>query len=440
MTLSFPVEKDCRHIWTPFTQAQTASPPLLITEGKGAILKDANGREYLDLISSWWVNLHGHAHPAIVQAIAEQASKLEQVIFAGCTHEPAINLANSLASLLPGDLGRVFFSDDGSTAVEVALKIALQYHRNMGDTRRTRLLAFEGGYHGDTFGAMATGGRSGFFDAFAPKLFPVDFLPFPATWQGDSAVEEKEQASLAQLDLFLTDHGQETAAIILEPLVQGASGMRMNRPSFIRQVCERVKAAGVLVIFDEVMTGFGRTGTMFALEQVGWTPDMICLAKGLTGGFLPLAVTVCQEYLYEAFLDDGFDKALAHGHSFTANPLGCAAALASLRLFREEDTFRKIETIHQTHQAGLIALENLNLPHLDRFRLCGTIAAFDIDVADAGYRAGIGKIIREKALEHNLLLRPLGNTVYLLPPYCLTAEVLRDTWNRISRIIEELDV
>jgi adenosylmethionine-8-amino-7-oxononanoate aminotransferase len=268
----------------------------------------------------------------------------------------------------------------------------------------------------------------------------VHFLPWAATWQGDSAIGEKEQASLAQLDRYLTEHGRETAAIILEPLVQGAAGMRMTPAGFLRQVCERVKAAGGLVIFDEVMPGFGRTGTMFALEQVGWTPDLLCLAKGLTGGFLPLAVTVCQEYLYEAFLADGFDKALAHGHSFTANPLGCAAALASLRLFREEDTFRRIETIHQGHRAGLIALENRNLPHLGRFRLCGTIAAFDIDVADAGYSAGIGRIIREKALEQGLLLRPLGNTVYLLPPYCLTEAVLRDTWNKISRIIEELDV
>lgn len=440
MAWSFLDTKDYRHIWPPFTQVQTDSPPLLITEGKGAVLRDASDREYLDLISSWWVNLHGHAHPAIAQAIAMQALKLEQVIFAGCIHEPAFNLANCLASLLPGDLDRVFFSDNGSTAVEVALKVALQYHRNVGDTRRTHLLAFEGGYHGDTFGAMSAGKQSGFFDAFASKLFPVQFLPYPMTWHGDSTVEEKEQDSLAQLDRYLTEQGQETAAIILEPLVQGAAGMRMVRPGFLQQVCERVKKAGVLVIFDEVMTGFGRTGTMFALEQVGWIPDMICLAKGLTGGFLPLSVTVCREYLYEAFLDDGFDKALAHGHSFTANPLGCAAALASLRLFTEEDTFRQIEMIHQVHQAGLMSLENQNLPHLRRFRLCGTIAAFDIDVADAGYGASIGKIIRKKALEMGLLLRPLGNTVYLLPPYCLTAEVLHDTWNKISQMMQELDV
>ncbi|HYD63933.1 adenosylmethionine--8-amino-7-oxononanoate transaminase, partial [Azospirillum sp.] len=336
------VELDRRHLWHPFTQAATAPEPIPVVRAEGVSLFTADGREILDLISSWWVNLHGHAHPAIVEAIARQAATLEQVIFADFTHAPAATLAARLAGILPEGLTRVFFSDDGSTAVEVAMKMARQFWRNRGDGRRRRYLAFDGAYHGDTFGAMSVGKSSGFYEPFHDLLFEVSHLDYPATWDGDAEVEAKEAAALAKLDAWLADHGDDVAAFIAEPLVQGAAGMRMVRPAFLRAVVERVRAAGALVIFDEVMTGFGRTGALFASLRAGIAPDLICLSKGLTGGFLPLSATVTTEAIYEGFLDGSFDRAFAHGHSFTANPLGCAAALASMDLLLAPETLARL--------------------------------------------------------------------------------------------------
>ncbi|HTP83100.1 MAG TPA: adenosylmethionine--8-amino-7-oxononanoate transaminase [Alphaproteobacteria bacterium] len=412
---------DARHVWHPFTQAQTAPPPIVVREARGSTLIAADGRSYVDLISSWWVTLHGHAEPAIAEAIARQAASLEQVIFAGFTHEPAALLASRLARLLPRPLTRVFFSDDGSTSVEVALKLALQYWRNRGTPRR-KLLAFEGGYHGDTFGAMAAGRSSGFYAPFHELLFAVDFVPFPATWIGDPEVDAKEEASLAALDAWLARNGEATAAVILEPLVQGAAGMRMCRPEFLRLVIERVRAYDMLVIFDEVMTGFGRTGDLFACETVGTAPDIVCLSKGLTGGFLPMAATVCREPIYEAFLGANFDKAFAHGHSYTANPLGCAAALASLDLLEAPDAGRRRARIADAQARGLATLSGRN--GLSRLRRCGTIAAMTLPAADAGYTAAIGRRCAAFFLERGLLVRPIGNELYLLPPYCVSDDEL----------------
>jgi adenosylmethionine-8-amino-7-oxononanoate aminotransferase len=258
--------QDRAHIWHPFTQAQTADPPIPVVSGKGATLLTADGREIVDLISSWWVNIHGHAHPKIAQAIAEQATRLEQVIFADFTHAPAVTLAERLAAILPGGLSRVFFSDNGSTSVEIALKLAWQYWINTGEAHRNRYLAFEGAYHGDTFGAMSAGASSGFYDPFKPLLFQVDTIPFPETWLDDGAVEAKETVALAALDAWLFRHGAELAAFIAEPLIQGAAGMRMCRPSFMAQVVERIRAVGGLVIFDEVMTGFASLDLTLAPE------------------------------------------------------------------------------------------------------------------------------------------------------------------------------
>lgn len=420
---------DRHHVWHPFTQAQTAPDAIPIASAKGIRLYAEDGREFLDLISSWWVNTHGHAHPTIAAAIAKQAQTLEQVIFAGFTHQPAAQLAYELVQRLPKGLTRVFFSDDGSTAVEVALKMALQYWHNQGETQRTRFLAFEGGYHGDTVGAMSAGKGCGFFDTYGSLLFEVGLLPFPETWDDDTEVEAKEQASLARLDEYLADHGNTLAAVIMEPLIQGSSGMRMCRPEFLQALATRLRAAGILLIFDEVMTGFGRTGAMFASLKAQVTPDIICLSKGLTAGFLPLSVTVASEAIYAAFLGDTFDKAFVHGHSFTANPLGCAAALASLQVFEDEQTLAKLPQIEAWHRQGLATLAAH--PLVQRVRVMGTIAAFDVIATDAGYTSQIGAQLKAFFHERGLLLRPLGNVVYLLPPYCIAESELRHAYKVI---------
>lgn len=427
---------DRRHVWHPFTQAKTAPDSVLIRSGKGAVVYGADGKEYLDLVSSWWVNLHGHAHPYIADAIAEQAHKLEQVIFAGLTHEPAVRLAQRLTSLLPGDLNRVFYSDDGSTAVEVALKLALQYWRNLGRPERRRYLAFEGGYHGDTVGAMSVGVSSGFFAPFEDLLFEVDVLPFPETWEGDAAVAEKEARCLSALEAYLDRRGDETAATIIEPLVQGVGGMRMCRAEFLQALVQKLRAAGVLVIFDEVMTGFGRTGDLFACLSAGVTPDLICLSKGLTAGFLPLAATVCRDPIYEAFLDTGFDKAFAHGHSFTANPLGCAAGLASLDLLMKEETRARIAAIEARHRKHMARLAHH--PKVTRPRVTGTIAALNVKVEDSGYAAAIGPRLKAFFLENGLLLRPLGEVIYFLPPYCISDSQLDRSYDTLERALTTL--
>ena len=427
---------DRRYVWHPFTQAQTAPDAIPIRSAKGIRLYAEDGREFLDLISSWWVNIHGHAHPTIAAAIAHQAHTLEQVIFAGFTHQPAAQLAHELVQRLPAGLTRVFFSDDGSTAVEVALKMALQYWRNHGEGQRTRFLAFEGGCHGDTVGAMSAGKGCGFFDTYGSLLFEVGLLPYPATWDGDTEVEAKEQAALAWLDTYLADHGDTLAAVILEPLIQGSAGMRMCRPEFLQALAARLRAAGILLIFDEVMTGFGRTGAMFASLKAQVTPDIICLSKGLTAGFLPMSVTVASETIYAAFLGDSFDKSLVHGHSFTANPLGCAAALASLQVFEDEQTLAKLPHIEAWHRQGLATLAAH--PLVQRVRVMGTIAAFDVVAADAGYTSPIGAQLKAFFHAHGLLLRPLGNVVYLLPPYCVSEAELAHAYATIAIALNTL--
>ncbi|MBU0654530.1 MAG: adenosylmethionine--8-amino-7-oxononanoate transaminase [Gammaproteobacteria bacterium] len=427
---------DCQHVWHPFTQAQTAPEPIPVKSAKGIRLYTEDGREFLDMISSWWVNIHGHAHPTIAAAIAHQAQTLEQVIFAGFTHQPAAQLAHELVQRLPTGLTRVFFSDNGSTAVEVALKMAVQYWSNQGDTQRTRFLAFEGGYHGDTVGAMSAGKGSGFFDTYGSMLFEVGLLPFPATWDGDSDVAAKEQAALARLDEYLADHGDTIAALIMEPLVQGSAGMRMCRPEFLQALAAKLRSAGILLIFDEVMTGFGRTGALFASLKAQVTPDIICLSKGLTAGFLPMSVTVATEAVYSAFLGETFDRSLVHGHSFTANPLGCAAALASLQVFADEQTLQKLPQIEAWHCQGLAQLAGY--PQAQHFRVMGSIAAFDVVAEDAGYTSAVGAQLKAFFHERGLLLRPLGNVLYLLPPYCVTEAELAHAYQVIGEALQAI--
>ena len=427
------LDLDRQHVWHPFTQAQTAPDPIPIVSARGIRLYAQDGREFLDMVSSWWVNIHGHAHPTIAAAIAQQAQTLEQVIFAGFTHQPAVQLARELVQRLPTGLTRVFFSDNGSTAVEVALKMALQYWHNQGETQRTRFLAFEGGYHGDTVGAMSAGKGCGFFDTYGSLLFEVGLLPFPTTWDDDNEVEAREQAALARLETFIAEHGATIAGVIVEPLIQGSAGMRMCRPAFLQALAKRLREANILLIFDEVMTGFGRTGALFASLKAQVTPDIICLSKGLTAGFLPMSVTVATEAVYAAFLGETFDRSLVHGHSFTANPLGCAAALASLQVFEDEQTLNKLPQIEAWHRQHLARLKQH--PAVRRVRVTGTIAAFDVEVADAGYTSAIGAQLKAFFHEQGLLLRPLGNVVYLLPPYCVTESELAQAYTVIEQAL-----
>jgi adenosylmethionine-8-amino-7-oxononanoate aminotransferase len=388
----------------------SSDPPLRAVRGRGALLELEDGRQLIDAISSWWVTLHGHAESAIAAAIARQAGELEQVIFANFTHPEAERLAVSLSGL--SGLERLFFSDDGSTAVEVALKIAWQWWRNRGKPRN-RLIAFEGAYHGDTFGAMAVGARSLFSAPFESLLFDVARAPWPATWWGDETVEAKEAAALSVLEQLL---GEPTAAVILEPLVQGASGMAMVRPQFLRAVDTMVRQAGALLIADEVMTGFGRTGTLFACARAGIQPDLVALSKGLTGGFLPMGVTLAAEALHRAFVSDEPTHTFFHGHSFTANPLGCAAANASLALLvAAPERFEGFEARHRPHLEALRAH-----PRVCRPRLMGTIAAFDLRVERPGYLNPAGRELQRHAAGRGVFLRPLGSVVYLLPPLCLS--------------------
>lgn len=420
------------HLWYPYTQAKTAPPPLKVTSAQGAWLELEDGRKLLDCISSWWVNLHGHAHPQIAEAIYQQAMTLEQVIFAGLTHDPAEQLAEQLIQKLPPPLNRVFYSDNGSTAVEVGLKMAYQYWANQ-NSKRTRFIAFEGAYHGDTMGTMSVGARSIFSQVFSDLLFEVDTVPFPETYLDDPEVQNREEAIIDLLKAKL-QQPDRYAGIIIEPLVQGAGGMRMCRTQFLQQLRKIAFEFNTLLIFDEVMTGFGRTGDWFACVKANVQPDIICLSKGITGGFLPLAVTICTEAIYQAFYSDDPAKTLYHGHSYTANPLGCAAGLASLRLLAEhEAVFKHMEAEHQKHFAAL-----KGHPRLEKFRTTGTIAAMDVVTeAETGYLNQVGLTIRQQAIERGILLRPLGNVLYLLPPYCITHEELAWVYQTIAAILSK---
>lgn len=431
-------ERDRSLVWHPFTQHGVASEHLCVSRAQGAYLYDEHNKSYLDMVSSWWVNLHGHAHPEIAKAIYKQSLTLEHVMFAGFTHEPAVNLCEQLKEVLDPALKRFFFSDNGSTAVETALKMAYQYWWNQGQHQRTKFLCFEGAYHGDTFGAMSVGHSCGFYEPFKPLLFNVGTIPFPATWSMDDCVDAKEAHALAFLDNHLKAHHSHIAAFIAEPLVQGASGMRFCRPEFLKKVVELVRSYNILVIFDEVMTGFGRTRTLFAYEQVGCAPDLLCLAKGLSGGFLPLALTIATESIYESFLGETFTKALAHGHTYTANPLGCVAAIASLSLLRSANCMEARKMIEQVHYQCLSDLV-LKHPRLKAPRINGTLAAFQFDSSDTNYINPIAALLKAKCLEAGLIVRPLGNVAYFLPPYCISEDELRGAYATLSEILIGLD-
>ena len=416
------------HLWHPTTQVATSPVPLQVRSARGCVLELQDGRQLIDAISSWWVTLHGHAEPSIAAAIGRQALQLEQVIFANFSHQPAEQLATRLAALT--GLERLFFSDNGSTAVEVALKIAWQWWRNQGSDRR-RLIAFEGAYHGDTFGAMALGDRSVFTAPYDDLLFDVARISWPHTHWGDESVEVREAQALEQLEQALA---VPTAAVILEPLIQGAAGMHVVRPAFLRAVQERVQAQGALLIADEVMTGFGRTGSLFACQRAGLKPDLMALSKGLTGGFLPMGVTMASERLYRGFISETPAQTFFHGHSFTANPLGCAAALASLDLLQHNPgRYQQFDARHTP------LLEELaDHPLVKRIRCQGTMAAFELDAGSTGYLNPIGKQLQRHCLDQGVYIRPLGNVVYLLPPLSISEAQLQQCYAAIQSGLQAL--
>lgn len=438
-----------RNLWYPFTILKDAPEPLKVKSGKGLWLELEDGREIMDAISSWWVNTFGHAHPKITEAITQQSEKLEHVVFANFTHDPAEQAAEMIADALPGDLNRVFYSDDGSTAVEVAMKMAYQYWRNKGQNR-PKFICFEGAYHGDTFGAMSAGERSVFTDVFQDLLFDVEFLPFPETWIGDTTVGEREDKVIADLESMLSDDPETYAGIMVEPLVQGAGGMKMCREDFLQKLHWVNRQFNTLLIFDEVMTGFGRTGDWFACQRAQVEPDIICMAKGLTGGFLPLSATVASDEIYDNFYSSDPEKTFWHGHSYTANPLGCVAAIAACELMDEfEPVYSAME---QWHADELHRLRDH--PRLKKHRVLGTIAAMDIDTEgrnvdvdpytsevlrdEDGYLNSVADEIKKRCVDHGVLLRPLGNVLYLMPPYCTTREQLSEMYEAITDLLEEI--
>lgn len=398
-------------VWHPFTQHALQPDAIEIARGQGAWLETQDGARLLDLISSWWVVTHGHRHPRIVQAIKDQADRLDQVIFAGFTHRPAEELASRLLARVGGDLAHVFYSDSGSTAVEVALKMALGFWRNTGE-RRTRIVALEHAYHGDTIGTMATGARGVFNAAYEPLLFDVARLPFPHAGREDDTLNALRAACAAG----------DVAALIVEPLLLGAGGMLTYSAQSLRALREICRESGTLFIADEVMTGFGRTGTFTACEQAGVAPDIMCLAKGITGGSMPLAVTLSSKAIFDAHYSADRAKTFFHSSSYTANPIACAAGVANLDVWDHEPVPDRIATLARW-QIEFIA----GFAQDDRFanaRTCGTIAALDLVVADQGYLASVGPKLYAFFLSRGLLLRPLGNTIYLMPPYCIAHDEL----------------
>ena len=417
------IDLDERYIWHPYTQMQLVPRSIGVERGDGAYLYLSDGRRILDGISSWWVTLHGHAHPKIAKAIAEQAAKLEQVIFAGFTHEPASRLAKKLVEITPDGLDKVFFSDNGSTAVEAAIKMAIQYWKLLGEDR-TEILALDHAYHGDTFGAMSASARGYFTQPFDDFLFHVNRLPFPDPTEPESEIRFLEELRIA-------GKKNTIAAFIYEPLLLGSGGMLMWRPAILEEALTIAKEFGILCIADEVLTGFGRTGTMFASDQAKTKPDLMTLSKGITGGFLPMGITMASSKIFEAFLSNDRAKTFFHGHSYTGNPISSAAALASLDIFETEPVFERIksiETAHAKHAPTLAATHDL------KHRQIGTIAAFE-PVNGTGYLSTKSLEWSKRALEMGLLIRPLGDTLYLLPPYAATPKDLAFAYEVIDEIL-----
>jgi adenosylmethionine-8-amino-7-oxononanoate aminotransferase len=421
MTLT---EKDKLYNWHPYTQHKTAFEHPVILKGQGALLWDENGKEYVDAIASWWVNPFGHSNVFIAQAIFKQLTTLEHVLFGGFTHEPAILLSEKLSQIVPNNQKRFFYTDNGSSAVEVALKVALQYFYNKGE-KRTKIIAFENAFHGDTFGAMATSGISFFTEAFEGSLLEVTRIPVPK--------KGNETESFNALKKLVKTN--EYAAFIFEPLVQGAAGMVMYSPSSLDELISIAKKNNVFTIADEVMTGFGKTGKNFACDHLEQQPDMMCLSKALTGGTIPMAVTSFTQEIYEGFYDDDINKALFHGHTFTANPTGCAAALASIELLETEEIQNNIKQVNQQHLAFEQRIKNH--PKVKETRVLGVIFALEIKVSGVQeYYGELRNKLYSFFIEKGVILRPVGNIIYILPPYIISNVELEKVYKTIEEALE----
>jgi adenosylmethionine---8-amino-7-oxononanoate aminotransferase len=419
------IAKDREVIWHPFTPLEGVQEPLLVESAKGVYLHTQDGRKIIDAVSSWWVNTHGHANEYIAEAISKQARELEHVIFAGFTHKPAIELAENLLSILPENQKKVFYSDNGSTSVEVGLKMAFQYWYNQGITHKKKVIAFEDAYHGDTFGAMSVGGRSTFSAPFAPFLFDVEFMDLPVKGQEEKVLKAFQK---------LLESG-EVAAFIFEPLVQGSAGMRMYSPKVLDEMIRLAHEHEVLCIADEVMTGFGRTGKLFASDYLENKPDIFCLSKGLTGGTMALGVTTCTEQIINAYRSSELMKAFFHGHSFTANPLACVVANASFKLTVSKECQDNIQRIQQRHEQFRDKVKAH--PRLKDVRILGTVMAFEIKTkGETSYFNESRNALYYFFLERDILLRPLGNVIYILPPYIISDQELDKVYGAIEDMLE----
>lgn len=394
-----------------------------IVKTDGAHLIDEDSHSVLDAISSWWVITHGHRHPVIMEAIRTATETFDQIIFAEYTHEPAEQLARGLLRFSPPGLTYVFYSDSGSTSVEVALKMALGFFHNMG-TPRSRIIVMEHSYHGDTIGTMSTGERGVFNAAYEPMLFGVDKIPFP--------LPGREQDTLGAFEQFC--RSRQVAALLVEPLVLGAGGMRMYPPHLLTQLKRIAEAHGCLLIADEVMTGWGRTGTLFACEQAAITPDILCTSKGITGGALPLAATLCSSEIFDAHLSTDRSRTFFHSSSYTANPIACAAALANLGVWQSEPVVARIKSLESMHHQRLVPFRSD--PRFSNVRQTGTIAALDLNFSTSGYLSDVGPKLRAFFRERDLLIRPLGNVIYLMPPYCVTSDDLDRAYAAIDEVAD----
>ncbi|PKN37300.1 MAG: adenosylmethionine--8-amino-7-oxononanoate transaminase [Deltaproteobacteria bacterium HGW-Deltaproteobacteria-2] len=428
------LQKDLTYNWHPYTQMsiQQVNPPLLIEKARGIKLYDASGQWYYDTISSWWCNIHGHLHPRIVNAIKQQLNTLDHTLFAGITHKTAIDLSERLVQLTPEGLQRVFYSDNGSTAVEVALKMSLQYWRNSGRPEKSKFVSFDRAYHGDTAGCMSVSGESVFTSAFTPLMFTGYKVPSPYCYRCPMGQKKDECATecVSLLEDVLREHADVIAAVILEPLILCAGGMLIYPAAYLAEAARLSRQYNVHLILDEVAVGFGRTGTMFACEQADVCPDFLCLSKGLTSGMLPLAATLTTQDVFNAFLGPlGSDKTFYHGHTYTANPIGCSAALASLDIFAEEGTLSHVQEISQELRKGIEMFKEH--PMVGDIRTIGTVAAFELvkNKKTKEPLAGNDEKIRNiysKGLENNVMLRPIGNVIYLFLPLSTTLEELKD--------------
>lgn len=417
-------ERDRQHLWHPYTQHKTAALPIAIKKGKGALLWDENDKEYIDAIASWWVNPYGHSNTVIADAIYKQLTTLEHVLFGGFTHEPAILVAEKLIEILPKNQQKIFFSDNGSTAVEVAIKVALQYFFNKGE-KRTTIIAFENAFHGDTFAAMAASGISFYTQAFQGMFIDVVRIPVPVKGQEKESFEALKKAI----------ESNNVAGFIFEPLVQGAAGMVMFEPESLEELIRICKENNVLTIADEVMTGFGKTGKTFAMDYLVEKPDMMCLSKALTGGTIPMAITTFTSDIFDAFYNDDINKALFHGHTFTANPTGCAAALASLELLQTDEMQANISRVNQRH---LDFQERIKQhPKVTTTRVLGVIFALEIKTeSSASYYGSLRNKLYDFFIENGVILRPVGNIVYILPPYIITDEQLQKIYQVVENALE----